>query len=51
MSDLVRKHVAVPQVPARVLLCVASVSSFGWLLAHGMIHPIVIYAMQLYLSF
>jgi hypothetical protein len=25
-------------------------ASFGWLLSHDLIHPIVIYALQLYLS-
>jgi hypothetical protein len=55
MIDLVRKHVAVPQVsgrvPGRVLLSVGTVASFGWLLAHDLIHPLVIYAFQLYLAF
>lgn len=51
MLDLVRKHVAIPHVPAKVLLSVAALGSFGWLLAHDLVHPIVIYAVQLYLSF
>lgn len=51
MIDLVRKHVAVPQVSGRVLLSVGTVASFGWLLAHDLIHPLVIYAFQLYLAF
>ena len=51
MLELVRKNVAVPHVPATVLWSVATVVSFGWLLAHNAVRPIVIYAVQLYLSF
>jgi hypothetical protein len=51
MLDSVRKHVVIPYVPGKVLLSAATVASFGWLLAHDMIHPLVIYALQLYLSF
>jgi hypothetical protein len=50
MLDSVRKHVAVPQVPVKVMLSVGSLASFGWLLSHDLVHPIVIYALQLYLS-
>jgi hypothetical protein len=51
MLDSVRKLVAIPYVPGRVLLSAATVASFGWLLANDMIHPLVVYALQLYLSF
>jgi hypothetical protein len=64
MPDQVRKYLAVPQalvrrsfavvvprVPVKVLLSAATLASFGWLLAHGLVHPIVVYALQLYLSF
>jgi len=51
MLDSVRKHVAVPYVPGKVLLSAATVASFGWLLAHDQVHPLVIYALQLFLSF
>jgi hypothetical protein len=51
MLDSVRKHVAVPDVPVKVLLSVGSLVSFGWLLSHDLVHPIVIYALQLFLSF
>jgi hypothetical protein len=51
MLDSVRKQVAVPYVPGKVLLSVATVGSFGWLLAHDLVHPVVIYALQLFLSF
>jgi hypothetical protein len=51
MIELVRKHAAVPHVPGRVLLAIGTLASFGWLLAHDLVHPLVIYALQLYLSF
>ncbi|HVT58687.1 MAG TPA: hypothetical protein VHR45_09815 [Thermoanaerobaculia bacterium] len=51
MSELVRRVVAIPHVPAKVLLSAAALVSFGWLLAHDLVHPILIYAVQLYLSF
>jgi hypothetical protein len=50
MLDSVRKHVAVPYVPVKALLSLGSLASFGWLLSHDLVHPIVIYALQLYLS-
>jgi hypothetical protein len=46
-----RQGVTLPQVPAKVLLSGATLASFCWLLAHDMVQPIVIYALQLYLSF
>jgi hypothetical protein len=51
MIDLVRKHVAVPHVPVKALLSLGTLASFGWLLAQDRIHPLVMYALQLYLSF
>ncbi|HEX2224021.1 MAG TPA: hypothetical protein VHN15_07430 [Thermoanaerobaculia bacterium] len=51
MIDLARKHAAVPQIPVRVLLSLGTLASFGWLLANDQVHPLVIYALQLYLSF
>lgn len=51
MLDLIRKRVAVPHVPVNALLSVGTLASFGWLLSHDLIHPIVIYALQLYLAF
>jgi hypothetical protein len=52
MPYLVRRSIAaVPQVPVKVLLSAATLTSFGWLLAHGLVHPVVVFALQLYLSF
>lgn len=51
MLELVRKHVAIPFLPGKVILSAALLGSFGWLLVHDLVHPAVVYALQLYLSF
>lgn len=52
MLDSVRKYVvALPRVPAQALLTAGTVASFAWLLLHNWIHPIIIYALQVYLTF
>jgi hypothetical protein len=60
MLDRVRKQVVVavarrgmviPDVPAKMLLSAAVFGSFFWLLSQDMVQPIVIYALQVYLSF
>jgi len=50
MLDSVRK-LTVPYVPGQVLLSAATIASFAWLLAQDRIHPLVVWALQLYLSF
>ncbi|HYH44836.1 MAG TPA: hypothetical protein VEG34_04070 [Thermoanaerobaculia bacterium] len=50
--ESVRKHAAaIPQVPSRLLLGAGALTSFAVLLANDMVHPLVVYALQLYLSF
>ena len=51
MLESIRASVAVPRLPAQTLLSVGTVVSFGWLLANDLIHPVVIYLFELYLSF
>jgi hypothetical protein len=51
MLDSVRKHIAVPQVPATTLFAVSTIASFLWLLSQDLVHPIVVYALEVYLSF
>jgi hypothetical protein len=51
MLESIRKHVAIPALPGTLLLTLATVTSFGVLLAHDLVHPVVVYALQLYLSF
>ncbi|HZI63688.1 MAG TPA: hypothetical protein VFE44_02855 [Thermoanaerobaculia bacterium] len=47
----IRKAVPVAQVQVEWLLAAGTVVSFGWLLVQDRIHPLVIYFLQLYLSF
>ena len=51
MLDSVRKHIVVRQIPATTLFAVSTVGSFLWLLSQDLVHPIVIYALEVYLSF
>ena len=51
MLDSARKHIAVPQTPVTTLFAVSSIASFVWLLSQDLVHPIVIYALEVYLSF
>jgi len=51
MLDSVRRFVAVPRIPAKVVFAAGTTASFGWLLAQDLVHPIVIYALELYLIF
>lgn len=51
MLNTLRKTAALPQVPARVWMPAMSLTAFGWLLAQDLIHPAVIFFLQLYLAF
>lgn len=51
MIDAIRRVADLPHFPAHALLAGASVLAFGWLLANGVVQPIVIWALQLYLTF
>lgn len=52
MVDSIRSLVeATRVVPARWAVAGVTVAAFGWLLAHDAIHPVVVYGLQLYLSF
>ncbi len=39
------------QLPVQVLLSAGTLSSFAWLLLQNKIHPIVVYLLQIYLTF
>lgn len=43
--------VALPKIPTQALISAGTLASFGWLLYQNNIHPIVIYLLQLYLTF
>lgn len=51
MLQVIRKHIAIPQIPVKLVFSAGALASFGVLLAHDQIHPLVLYALQLYLSF
>lgn len=52
MLESVRnRDVAVSKVPAQVLFSAGTLSSFTWLLLQNKIHPIVVYLLQVYLTF
>ncbi len=45
------RDVAISRVPAQVLLSAGTLTSFAWLLLQNKIHPIVVYLLQVYLTF
>lgn len=47
----VRKSFAWQAASAKTLFSVGALGSFSWLLAHDLIHPLVIYLLQIYLTF
>ena len=51
MFTAIRRPAVVPQSTYRWLLPVATLSAFGWLLAHDAIAPLAIFVLQLFLSF
>lgn len=51
LESVRRREVAVTRVPAQVLLSTATLASFVWLLLQNKIHPIVVYLLQIYLTF
>jgi len=51
MVESIRKALTIPYLPLEAVATVATVASFGWLLVNDLIQPIVVYLLQLYLSF
>jgi hypothetical protein len=51
MLESIRRVAAVPRVPAKYLFAAGTTASFAWLLAQDLIHPVVVYALELYLIF
>ncbi len=45
------RDVAISRVPAQAVLSAGTLLSFAWLLLQGKIHPIVVYLLQVYLTF
>lgn len=46
-----KRVVALPRISTHTLLSAATLASFGWLLLQDKIHPVVIYLLQIYLTF
>ncbi len=52
MLDFARSRVlAIPRIPAEMLLSAGTLASFAWLLLQNKIHPIFVYLLQVYLTF
>jgi hypothetical protein len=51
LQSVRRRRLAIPRVPTQLLLSIGTLGSFGWLLLQNKIHPIVIYLLQVYLTF
>lgn len=52
MLESLRESITLPQrLPARAVLSVGSLATFGWLLTQDLVHPVVIYLFELYLTF
>ena len=52
MLDSARNRVeALPRVPVQVILSAGTLTSFAWLLLLDRIHPVVIYLLEVYLTF
>jgi hypothetical protein len=51
MLDSARKSLVIPRVPVQTMLSAGTIVSFLWLLAQDAIQPLLLYALQLYLTF
>lgn len=51
MLGTLLEKLALPRLPARAAASAGVVGSFVWLLAHDLIHPLVVYLLELYLTF
>lgn len=49
--DVAISRVPTQVAPTQVLFSVGTLFSFGWLLLQNKIHPIVVYLLQVYLTF
>ncbi len=45
------RDVAISRVPTQVVFSAGTLLSFAWLLLQNKIHPIVVYLLQVYLTF
>lgn len=51
MLGTLLKHLSIPHVPVRIAASAGVVGSFTWLLGHDLVHPLVVFLLELYLTF
>ena len=51
LESIRNRDVAISRVPTQALFSVGTLLSFSWLLLQNKIHPIVVYLLQVYLTF
>jgi len=51
MLGTLLEKLALPRLPVRAAASAGVAGSFIWLLAHDLIHPLVVYLLELYLTF
>ena len=51
MLESIRRAVVVPSLSLELVASAATAFAFFWLLAQGMIQPIAVYLLELYLTF
>lgn len=51
MLGTLLEKLSIPRLPVRLAASAGVVGSFVWLLAHDLIHPLVVYLLQVYLTF
>ena len=51
MIESIRRSFAVPHIPTQHLLSAGTVVGFTWLLLQDAIHPLIVFLLQVYLTF
>jgi len=51
MLDVARRTAVLPATSGRWAWALLSISGFGWLLSQDAIHPLVVFSLELFLSF
>ena len=51
LDEATLQEASLSRVPVRALVSAGTISSFGWLLLQNKIHPVLVYLLQVYLTF
>jgi hypothetical protein len=51
MIGTLLEKLAIPRLPVRVAASAGVIGSFVWLLAHDLLHPLVVYLLEIFLTF